>query len=69
MKRTSLASTPRMPYLLEKTQSHGIPHQQEPSTETKLCELAGISDGLSGDGGAVTIDKAASRQKCTASNY
>lgn len=51
----------RLSYLLEKTQGHGVPHQQELPPETKLCGHAGISDRLSGDGGAVIIDEAASR--------
>ena len=62
------AVAPRQSYLIEKTQSHGVPHQQEPLLETKLCGPAGISDGLFGDGGAVIINEAASRQRCTASN-
>lgn len=42
-----------------KTQRHGAPHQQEPSPEMKLYELADISGGLSGDDGVVIIDEAA----------
>lgn len=62
------AAAPRLSYLLEKTQSHGVPHQQEPSPETKLYGPADILHGLFGDGGAVIIDEAASRRRCTASN-
>jgi hypothetical protein len=49
------------------------PTQQEPSPETKLCGPAGVSDGLSGDGGAVIIDEAASHrmlgQRLTARDF
>lgn len=70
--RTSMKPLPNVVLGLSfrrgKTQSPGAPHDRGPSPEMKLCGLAGISDGLSGDGGAVTIDEAASRRRCTASS-
>ena len=43
----------RIKDILPTRKGHGVPYQQEPSPETKLCGLAGISDGLSGNDGAV----------------